>query len=245
MLSLLASSSGRSIFNIFVFNWLSCSWVYRFFYNFSYLLTVFHLCPFSNSFLLTILNYSWLLYWFSHSTTHTSKAARLERRWKAITITHHVHVHSHAHVTKASSKEIIIIIESHSHRLLHKHTTLVLFWTSVSHYSTSESTITEKIIIVIKKVWKGITTTKKVFEYFISWLHIKMIISSITKAKVMIEPTTTTTTMCSTIHNIISTISVEIFSFFLIRQNLICKRDLFKYLFSFFLIIGVFIRMIF
>ena len=147
-----------SICQILILYQFTSPWILKFFDYFCRLVAILvNLSLFRNCFLSTIFNHCLLTYRLTHTTTHSTKTARLERLEGATThtstTTHHVHLHSTAaHSSKSSTTEeiIIIVIKSHSHTKISKWISLsnfllligslFLLLTSSTH-STSHSTL--------------------------------------------------------------------------------------------------------
>lgn len=201
-----------SIFNVFILNMLTSSRILKFFYNFTSLVSI--LINFSFScycFLTAIFNYCLLRNWFSHSSHASahSEATWLERRESTSSET----------TSKSSSKEIIFIIKSSHHTKLCKwissflclSVTSFLLVTKHSHLtkSTTKSSTKEVIIIIIEKVCKWVSSSKEIFEYLLSTMHIEM--SKICMLEMMTTSAKTTTLTCmSSVDNIFSSICIVI-----------------------------------
>jgi hypothetical protein len=206
---------------------------------------------FGYGFLSTVLNNGLLAYGFAHATAAThAKAAWLEGGEATVTAwAHHLHT---AHASSEVTSEKVVFVEAHAHSHAGE-------WVSIlaglflrphaieAHAHLAKSTAkssAKEVVIVIEEVGERILAVEELSEYLVSGLHVESLEVGAT-AEAPMETTTTATSLGAPILDILSAVSVIIFTFFWIRKNTVGIGNFLENFFSLLLVVGVLVRMVF
>jgi len=162
------------VFDIFISVRLSSAGIRYFFNYLSGLVAVsVQFCLLCDGFLLAVLDDCLLLDRLAHSSAH-AETAGLERLEAAHTVSvraHHGREASHS-ASHSTSEKVIIVVESHSKAHASERVSSLPLSTSIrsseAHASETTSEATSKeVILIIKEVSEGVSSSKEVLKNFI------------------------------------------------------------------------------